>query len=375
VQHDVLAPSPTEPHFTNALLQPAILNRLPRAVRPHAGRLFHQFASKTVSTIGHGTTVQQAWCSAIPSLALKHEFVAHGVLAITALHISTTLDSKESSRGYVKMAALELNMGLRKYMQELQRISHDNVEALFAFSTALSLCSTFQAIDDCRQLVLGSSKFALGQTRLLHATLQIICHTLRTIRGAQVILVPGWSTLQGGPMRNIVERESWDDPPPVSPAHLHEDRKLAILESMWSSPRRPYEDHFSTLRQNWQSLRATFKIVWSLKDKTPHNESSHGPSFDWTSVFHYMFACTAEYVDLIEKLSIEAWVLAAHFGCLCAEVEGLWWFGHAGPVLVTTAALIVGAENWEWIAWPAARIGLDLESLRSLALDRPKVCP
>ena len=265
------------------------------------------------------------------------------------------------------MAALELNMGLRKYIEELHKISRDNVEALFAFSTALSVYSTFQAIDDCRQLV-------MAQKRLVDA-LQIICHTLRTIRGAQVILLPGWSTLQGGPFRNIVERESWDDPPPVTSAHLHEDRRLAILESMWSSPRRPYEDHFSTLRQNWQSLRATFKIVWSLKDKSPHNESSHGPSFDWTSVFHYMFACTAEYVDLLEKLCIEAWILAAHFGCLCAEVEGLWWFSHAGPILVTTAALIVGAENWEWIAWPAARTGLDLESLRPLALDHPKVCP
>ena len=175
--------------------------------------------------MGHGTTIRQAWCSVIPSLALKHEFVAHGVLAITALHISTTLDSKEASRGYVKMAALELNLGLRKYMEELQSISRDNVEALFAFSTALSLCSTFQAIDDCRKLVLGSSKFALGQTRLLDAALQIICHTLRTIRGAQVILVPGWSTLQSGPMRDIIERESWDDPLPVSAAHLHEDRR------------------------------------------------------------------------------------------------------------------------------------------------------
>lgn len=84
--------------------------------------------------MGYGTTVQQAWCTAIPDLAMNYDFVAHGALAVSALHVSTISTSAEAQEGYRKMAALVMNMGLRQYLDEVQRISSDNVEALFTFS-------------------------------------------------------------------------------------------------------------------------------------------------------------------------------------------------------------------------------------------------
>ncbi|KAF2624954.1 hypothetical protein BU25DRAFT_129454 [Macroventuria anomochaeta] len=376
-QPNALLLSPTEPHFTNVLLQQDILSRLPKSIRPYAATLLHHFSSNTVTTMGFGTTPQQAWCTAIPDMALKHDFVIHGVLAIAALHLSTTLDSADAREGYQNMAALELNAGLMRYMNEVRKVTSDNVEALFAFSTAISLFNTFQARNECRSLV--GSKHADPYTPLsAHMTVseavQIVCRALRTLRGAQLILVPGWSKLQDGPLRSVVRRESWSAAIPVTNAHLDEEKRLRILESMWSNTHRSYEDHFDTLRQTWQSLCGSFAIVWSLLDTAPSSHSSSGPSFDWTSIFHFSVQCSLAFASLLEQQCIEAWVLVAHYGILHAEVEGLWWLDGSAANLVATAALVIGTNNWKWIAWPAARVGTDLESLRSMALVRPKVC-
>ncbi|KAJ8112022.1 hypothetical protein OPT61_g5516 [Boeremia exigua] len=324
--------------------------------------------------MGFGMASQQAWCTAIPDLALKHDFVVHGALAIAALHASTISEAVEAKESYQDMAALELNMGLRRYRDELREISSDNVEALFAFSTAISLYATFQARNECRNLV-NSEPLPPAQTSLIvSGAVQIICRTLRTMRGSQVILVPGWRKLQDGPLRSVVQRESWSNAIPVSSAHVAEEKRLMMLETMWSSPCRAYEDCFDTLRQAWQCLLQSFKIVWSLVDSVPATRSSCGPSFDWTSVFHFVFQSSLQFASLLEQQCIEAWVLVAHYGILFTEIGGrVWWLDDSAANLVATAAIVIGSNNWEWITWPAATAGIDLESLRFLALDRPKI--
>ncbi|KAH6644636.1 hypothetical protein C7974DRAFT_25126 [Boeremia exigua] len=375
-QHVPLPQSPTEPHFTNALLQQGILNRLPTSIRSHAGRLLQHFVSNTVKTMSFGLEPQQAWCVAIPDLALKHDFVVHGVLAITALQISTTLESADAKEGYQNLAAMGLNMGLSRYMTEIRKISGDNVEALFAFSTAISLYNTFQARNECRNLVVWRRSTYREKEVIVTEAAHVICRGLRTMRGVQVILVPGWSKLQDGPLRFVVQRETWSEAIPVSIAHRDEEKRLRSLESMWSNPHRNYEDYFDTLRQGWQGLIQSFKIVWSLVDSIPSGQSSNGPSFDWTSVFHFAVQCSLPFTRLLEQLCIEAWVLMAHYGIMHAEVgRGLWWLDDSAANLVVTAAVVIGPNNWEWIAWPLAVVGTDLESLRALALDRPSICP
>lgn len=378
-QPNALILSPTEPHFTNALLQQGILNRLPRPIRPHAAALLHHFSSNTVTTMGFGTTPQQAWCTAIPDLVLRHNFVIHGVLAITALHVSTSVESTEAKEGYQNLVALELNAGLTQFMTELQQVTSDNVEALFAFSTAISIFNSFQAKNECQQVAQSTQVDSLNPTSaqtIATAAVQAALRGLRTLRGAQVILVPGWGKLQTGPLRVVVERDSWSSAIPISNAHRTEERQLKILESMWSSPRRPYKDYFGTLRQAWQDLCRSFALVWKLIDDAPLSDlNTSGPTFDWTSIFHFPVQCSLAFAALLEEQCVEAWVLVGHYAVQHAEVEGLWWLDESAASILTTSALVIGTNNWEWIAWPAAKIGFDLENLRPLALDRPKIVP
>ena len=274
------------------------------------------------------------------------------------------------------MATLELNMGLMRYMAEVQRVTSGNAEALFAFSTAISLFNTFQARNECRSLLrlANTDLFEPAQETTAKAV-QIVVRALRTLRGAQVIIVPGWSKLQEGPLRSVLQRPSWSSAMSVPEARADDYKRLQNLERMWSNLHRPYEDHFDTLRQTWQSLCESFEIVWALIDTAPLDQSSSGPSFDWTSIFHYPVQCSLPFVSLLEQQSVEAWVLVAHYAILQAEVKGLWWLDGSAVNILVTAALVIGTNNWEWITWPAAKVDYDLETLRPLALDRPRICP
>jgi hypothetical protein len=62
---------------------------------------------------------------------------------------------------------------------------------------------------------------------------------------------------------------------------------------------------------------------------------------------------------------MEAWVLMAHFALLPAKATTNPWLDGFATNIVTTSALVMADEDWDWIAWPAAVLGVDLGSLRS----------
>jgi hypothetical protein len=347
-------------------------------VRPHAAALLYHFASKTVATMGFGLTPHQAWCTIIPDLVLKQDFVIHGILAVAALHVSTTVASKDLRKSYQDLVALELNAGLRPFMTEVQQVTSDNVEALFAFSAVISLFNTYQATTEVQQIALSKQASAIDPASLqavVTAAVQSTLIRLRTLRGVQVILVPGWSKLQSGPLRVVIEREAWSAATTISDARRADERCLKILESMWSNPRRPYQDYFDTLRQVWQLLCRSSALVWKLVDEAPPSLNATGPTFDWTSILHFPTNCSLAYASLLEEQCIEAWILLGHYTLQLEEVKGVWWLDGSAATCLTTAALVIGTNNWDWIAHPAARIGLDLERLKPFALDRPKIIP
>jgi hypothetical protein len=76
---------------------------------------------------------------------------------------------------------------------------------------------------------------------------------------------------------------------------------------------------------------------------------------------------TREFLVLLEGRNMEAWVLVAHFAMLPAKVEGILWLEGLATNTITATAIVIGKENWDWIAWPAAAARVDLELMRSLS--------
>jgi hypothetical protein len=61
---------------------------------------------------------------------------------------------------------------------------------------------------------------------------------------------------------------------------------------------------------------------------------------------------------------MEAWVLIAHYAMLPTKATDNPWLDGFATNIVITAALVIGEEEWEWIAWPAAALHVNLDALR-----------
>jgi hypothetical protein len=273
---------------------------------------------------------------------------------------------------------MELSIGISQYKTEILKVTTKNAEALFAFSTMITGHSLLNAKIDCESL-LRSMHAAEHDTdsvkRIVHELSLNIARVLRCLRGVLVILVPGWNQIHSGPLRPVIERENWPPTTPETDGEKHQDQKLRKLEQMWFSPERGYEYYFDTYRHVLRSLRESFLLVSRVSNEAPlQDTSSETTSFDWTSVFHWPVQCPLDFLLLLEKGHVEPWVLVAHYAMLLAQVRGVWWLDGLAASFAVTAALVIGRENWGWISWPLASIGVDMEALRRLATIREKSC-
>jgi hypothetical protein len=332
--------------------------------------ILQHFAVATIPTICSGVPSQTAWRVILPSLAAKYTFLTHGMLAAASLHLAHLASTKQELDEYEQIAAAQMNEGMSGYRIQIQNISTENADALFAFSTTMTVFTLSTAATDCGLMlkVIRNSDSALDQQAATTSSLvQSICRVFHSIRGVLVILVPCWEHLSRGVLGVVVERPWWPGTFPVTSEELRDDQKLRHLETMWSRPGRAYDYSFDTLRIALKVLRESFALVSRLESLAHSNEET---AFDWTSTLHWPTQITREFLALLENKSMEAWVLVAHFAMLPAKVEGILWLDGLATNIITTAALVIGEKNWEWLAWPAIAVRVDLDCVRSSTTTR-----
>jgi hypothetical protein len=347
------------------------------------------FANKTVPTVSPGKAAQAAWREALPSLATRYPFVLNGILAVGCLHLSTLARVESEKDRYQDVAATYMNLGMSEYHTEVQTVTTANAEALFAFSTMVTTFVLFTTATECKETVnaLKNPEATTVQREDIISTMsQLICRTFRSIRGVLVILVPCYHHIRSGVLEPILERDWWPAPIVVAAEDIEVDKKLRRLELMWSQLGKTYEYSFDALRSALKDLRENFAVVARLKDcrfpggmldscitpfkaitdairrRRPDGPDDH--TFDWTAVLHWPVQLSLEFITLLERGRVEAWVLMAHYAMLPAKaIDNLWLDGFAMNIVVT-AALVIGEEEWEWIAWPATALHVDLDALR-----------
>ena len=76
---------------------------------------------------------QEIWRDVVPNEAYACEFLMHGLLAVSALHIASL--KPESSSVYIDIATSHQTIGLASFRTELSNITDQNCNSLFAFSS------------------------------------------------------------------------------------------------------------------------------------------------------------------------------------------------------------------------------------------------
>tara|TARA_R110002003_G_scaffold244_1_gene17406 strand:- start:10626 stop:11642 length:1017 start_codon:yes stop_codon:yes gene_type:complete len=329
--------------------------------------ILNHFVSKTIPTLSPGTAAQQAWYEALPPLAARNKYVLNGILAVGYLHVSTLGNVASVRESNYDMAATQMNTGMAQYRIELQSVTTKNAEALFAFQTIITTFVFFTSRVECRKTLAslqGPNMSQEQQKEICSTLVHAVCRTFRSMRGVLVILVPCYHFLRSGTFEPVLERDWWPAPIPLTAEELENDKKLRLLETMWAQPGISYEYSFDALRSAQKNLRESFALLSRLSDCTFPGDSPSEQTFDWTALLHWPVQLSLEFMTLLDQRRMEAWVLMAHFAILFNKAKFSLWLEGFAVNIVTTSALVIGEENWRWIAWPAEVVGVNLEKLR-----------
>ncbi|KAF1811793.1 hypothetical protein P152DRAFT_51606 [Eremomyces bilateralis CBS 781.70] len=230
--------------------------------------LFHHFSHFTSQTITDQIPLQKLWQFEIPIIALKHDFLLNGLLAVSALHIAHVKTQKNDLSGrdeLYKAAAHWQGQALSLYRVNMESITIANCHALFAFSLLL-ICQVFavprkeggifhantQADLRNRSPLTPSSPGQSAQTqgtfqtspqfgpdasaRIQPSSLVAQPEWIRLVRGARLVIHPAIPWIAQGPLKDFlyVNARTWTTTArPETDKAIEWDRRLSELEDLW----------------------------------------------------------------------------------------------------------------------------------------------
>lgn len=97
--------------------------------------LMHHYCISTCTTLSDEEEVRHVWRTEIPKIAYSYEFLMHGILSLSALHLSYVKPEKHSH--YLTSSTFHMALGLQTFRTILRKPTAENCFALFAFSSVI----------------------------------------------------------------------------------------------------------------------------------------------------------------------------------------------------------------------------------------------
>lgn len=99
--------------------------------------LMHHFTTDVCKTLSARKEVQDVWGLVMPQMAFSCDYLMHGILALSALHLATLKAKNKSS--YIDCSMAHFHCSLSTYNQVLPNIAADNCLTLFALSSLVTV--------------------------------------------------------------------------------------------------------------------------------------------------------------------------------------------------------------------------------------------
>lgn len=263
------------------------------------------------------------WQVDIPHMALSHPFLMHGLLAISALHLSTVQPDRRLE--LARRAAISEHLALPSFRDFVSHGNAENIHAVFAFAGFV-----------VPYVVSGTSFTPGGAIPCLDDDK---AHWFFAFRGQLHMLVRSWEELARGPFSPLLVRRR----PATDYSDNPEDIHLAKLHGLMQP------DHCSSEKEieTWavcgialDELRRVFVLPQS-------------PSRSKTMIAIHVWPGTVSerFVQLIHQRQPEALVVLAHYCVLLKRVDSCWWLKGVGTRLLEAIDEEL-VSNWrQWIQW------------------------
>jgi hypothetical protein len=317
---------------------------------PHATRhlvLLHHWTIATSLTVVNDPSVDHFWQSVIVQIAFRYPYVMYGIFGLAALHLASLHSSERSD--YVLMAAHYHNKALGRFQAEINDITRENSDALFA-SAILNMIYTFAIFGELRMKEDESP--SEERSRILGKD------WIPLIRGVMSLLGVIREHISDGPLRSMLSLGNWERLEPDT-AGAPNDVEFISLHSSWtdSPDASVYDETLHILRKcrvwmtQFRHLPSHVPTDLALDPDWTYNRSWSGP-FIWLSLAPECF------FQRLQQRQPQALLLFAHFGVLIHDVRRYWWMQSWGKQIIRAVNEILGDYWNNYMEFPNRYIDL-----------------
>ncbi|KAI9738351.1 MAG: hypothetical protein M1834_008849 [Cirrosporium novae-zelandiae] len=303
--------------------------------------LYHHYITDTGFTIAHEPLTRKLWCEAIPVIGLSQPFLMHGLLAISALHLTHLHPKKKDA--YTLLAASHQDKAFQGFRSALADISTQNCNAVFAFSLLL-VKYAFAAPRAAGNLVItGSSGNKNSSTT----------EWLRLLRGIKPVVVPIYPIIAAGPLGSLVQlnqRINIEDDLSSVQQLPREDSYLLKLYGLWDQG-----TPLSGTPEVGIYIDALNALRVSFAQATPIDEND---GYDALPIFVWPFRISESYITLLDQQKEEALIILAYYFVLVDKLKTCWWIDGMATDLIEKIFNILDKKWRQWIEWPMQMVGV-----------------
>ncbi|KAK3673923.1 hypothetical protein LTR78_006125 [Recurvomyces mirabilis] len=284
------------------------------------------------------------WQEVIPQEALKHAFLLHGLLALSALHLA--YNHPEQASRCLRMCDRHQGAALVKFREALSgALTEENSAALFALATVMSVLSLARSH---AMVAYNPEPRALDMDAISEGV--VMAHGVRAITSS------AHEFLVKHPLSQLFYGYTMPD----------EARTTTYLpESVLS--------HFTAVEQMLrQKCEAeTFKAcldAWNELVDIYHHLTYFlrlGP-VESGIVWRWPATLSEEATRLIQTRHPPMLVILAHYAAASGPLHGSWFVNEWGKFALQGVSLVLADDMQHWLEWPWEQLKMNLEVLLSL---------
>ncbi|KAL3455231.1 hypothetical protein BJX64DRAFT_297889 [Aspergillus heterothallicus] len=289
--------------------------------------LMHHYTLHTSKTFARRPQMQETWQVVIPEIAYSYEFLMHGLLGLSALHLAYLKPERYSH--YLASAGLHMSHGLRSYRRVIQAPSSENCSALFCFS-GLIMVYIYASPRESADSAMGSG-------------LDSILELLGLCRGT-LVLLPYFDQIQRSRLEHMFLEEFRTDASdkPERKTSLFKDLTphLINLHTLITSEI-PNASENAPFLQALDRLKASFHTI-----ETAETDLECGMLYVWP------LSVEETFFDSLRQRHPLALVLLAFYCAQLSAFEDYWFVGGQGAVWLGHVEAALEGRLAEWLAWP-----------------------
>lgn len=298
--------------------------------------LMHLYSTSTCFTMTDVEENLPTWQYDMARLAFKHEFLLHGLLALSALHMSSSTYFQDRFLG--DLARNHQSLALASYIPQLRDINQENCNALFAFSA-----------------ILGATSFAFLQHHEVETTssefITSVIDVFELLVGSTVIAVEGRTWLKNGNLACLLgphpflARETSNC---SVEARASLDAVLACAEAVkspGSSGSNTPEGCMSIYALSADQLARLFP-------------ASTNQTVSMEKVIGWPALAGSPLISRLKKGDAIAMIILAHYGAALHISEHIWYLKGLGIRLVRAIVDIVDDEWMPYLSWPLGQVSM-----------------